>query len=266
MRILVQCGLCMVALAPTGLGQHFGVGIVDASDGTVVGGVAGTGINIASGEFFQHPLETPGIGEPNQAIMSLFPELQYDTYLTVDSGPVETVPGYDGSGYGQSNQFSGSPGFTASTYRGVWAVSSLDPPESVLVDKPGFGQAEQLFLGRLTYTGVLQAAISVNLYQGAPDDPALIVGDVVTPQDVANGIGWIDSDIDGHLLDIFFTDYRYAFVQKNFNVDIDGTTYTVSDIYLQSLRVIPAPSSSILGCIIMYWSSNRRRRLANNRR
>ena len=84
--------LCVIgASAPVCLATAFSIGAIDASDGTVVGGRPGTGIDIVGGMIYQNAFASPSaVAEPNAAFLVFEPNLEFDSYLTVDSAPVGT--------------------------------------------------------------------------------------------------------------------------------------------------------------------------------
>lgn len=254
---VVACAVTSLAAAVPG--QSFSIGAVDASGGTVGGGAPGTGIDIIGGTIYQDAFGGLGsTGEPTQAFIDLFPTLQnleYDTYLTIDSGPVEPAPGYDGSGIPAASEASGSPGFSASGYRGIWFVTGPFIP-AYLVEKPGFGSSFSIFLGRITHTGTLEGRIRVAISEPGDVLPKNIEGDISSDVNPF-AIDFIGTDTGGTPLDMA-PNYAMAFVKKEFQVDIDGTTFTVSDIHLQAL-FIPAPAG-VAPLALLGLAATRRRR------
>ncbi|MCA9292398.1 MAG: hypothetical protein KDA20_01140 [Phycisphaerales bacterium] len=258
---VIACAVAMLIAPATALGQQFSIGGIDASDGGVAGGAIGTGIDIVGGTVYQNAFQTPGaIGEPNQVFIGVVPDLVYDSYLTVDSGPVEAAPGYDGSGIGTASEAPGSMGFTANSYRGLWFFAG--PFQNAFaVDKPGFGPGYQLFLGRITHTGSMQGRIQVAFAEPGDTNFSYIVGDIIEPAEFGiSAAGTITENNDGAPLGMTANGYAMAFIKKEFQVDIEGTTYTVSDIYLQSLNVVPSPGAAAPLALMGLAVGRRRRR------
>ncbi len=250
----VAIGCCPLVAAA----QQFSIGAVDASNGTVVGGVVGTGIDIVGGTIYQDPAQTLGAtGEPLQVGIGLEPYLEFDTYLTIDTGPVEAAPGYNGADVTGVFEAPGSSGFTSASYRGSWAPfpSFVD---AVANTKPGVGSVWEIFLGRITHTGTLQGTLDVAFAEpGEQPNFKQITGDLVTESEFSAGLGRISSDSLGNPLAMSPT-HVVSFIKKEFQHDINGTTYTVSDIYIQSL---PIPGPGVMGLVLLSgaYASRRRR-------
>ena len=102
MKSIVSLG-AVLALAGAAVAGPFSIGTVDASNGLVAGGLPGTGLDFNGGVVYQDGFGTPGnTGEPNAAFIPLAPSLEFDTYLTVDSGPVSATlaPGWYAAVFG----------------------------------------------------------------------------------------------------------------------------------------------------------------------
>ena len=254
------CAAAMLALAGAASAGNFSIGAVDASDGTIAGGRPGTGIDVTGGSIYQDGFGSPSpTGEPSQAFIGLVPSLEFDSYVTIDRGPVQPAPGYDGTGYDGAQQAPGSTGFTATSYRGSWF--RVDPAgfsqAAAVEDKPGVNY--QLFLGRITHTGTLSGKIAVAIAEENSPGFTTIEGDIVTEDNIAAGL--ITHDVDGALLvkPQVTPDRGYAFVAKQFEVVIGSTTYTVTDIFLQNV-VIPTPGAMGLLGVAGVAAVRRRRR------
>ena len=251
--------MAVLGLAGSAGAQHFSISRVDGSNGVIDGGMPGTGFDVISGEFsFGGTFGS----EPSQAQLDAQPNLAYLSYVTIDHGPVEVSPGYDGSNVGSPTVLvaSGGAGTTNDRFRGLWSLSGMFV-DSVSVNKPGFGAGEELFLGRICYTGIFfDGRLAITIAEGlSPTNGIRIVGDVVAEQDIVEGLGWIDSDEFGNPLQIASTEYRYVIVRKSFQTNVNGTDITVSDIYLQSLRVVPTPATFSLFAFGGFASTRRRR-------
>ena len=250
--------LCLSASASAG--AAFSIGAVDASDGTVPGGRPGTGIDVIGGTIFQHPSAFAGATDEPNRTGPFFPPLTiiFDTYLTVDRGPNEFAPGYSGQDVGPATEASGSPSFTDTNYRGAWYVTGPFINAFEAYNKPE--GAWQLFLGRITHTGTLSGKIAVAIAEENSPGFTIIEGDVVTEAQLAAGLGWIREDVDGApLVGAHFENCAYAFVRKEFEVDIEGVTHTVSDMYIQALPY-PAPGATGLALIAGACAVRRRGR------
>ncbi|MCA9293517.1 MAG: hypothetical protein KDA20_06865 [Phycisphaerales bacterium] len=228
----------------------FSINSVDASDGTVGGGLVGTGLNFNGGVLYQDPFGTAGnLGEPNQAGIALAPSLAFDSYLTIDRDPVEAAPGYDGTDVAQPFEWTGSPGFDANGYRGGWNVlgfvNSFQAPKDFWY---GTEETRQIFVGRITLDGgFLSGRLAAVIRE--PGDATLltIAGDLNDEGSNWQTWDYITSDITNRPLAKASQGRGYAWVVKSFDVDIEGTTYTVHDIYLQNVG-LPSPGAmSLLG-------------------
>ena len=121
MRARVPLATIMV-LASAGsalAADGFTLGAIDA--GGVTGSDPLANLAVVGGTIYQNSFGTDF--EPNQAFMGVAPELQYDSYVTVDTAPVTPAPGYDGSGVPGAGWVPGSVGFGASSVSGAWFVS-----------------------------------------------------------------------------------------------------------------------------------------------
>ena len=228
--LAVVVAACVVA-SPTLARPSFSIGAVDAADGMVAGSRPGTGIDLAGGVFFQ--VEDPG---PPWVPPPPFPvHAEFDSYVTLGSGPWEP-----GSFNPPIDPVETGPGFSDSNYRGGWYVSGPFVDAFEAIDKPGVSW--QLFLGRFTHTGNLSGRVALALAEEGAAGFRTVMGDIVTPSEVNGGQGWITEDVNGAaLIGPQLTDEVYAFVIKEFEQEIEGVTYTVSDLYIQSLAPVPSP-------------------------
>ena len=211
----------------------FSVGVVDASDGTIPGGRPGTGIDIIGGTIFQVvDSGPPWVPPPIPSEPSV-----YDSYLAVDYAPVS-----DDWVASPVEEVEGSLGFGPSDYRGAWHAPGSFAHSWFALEN---GQLiSQLFLGRITHTGAFEGRLALDLHEDLSPGYTTIIGNIVTPAELNSGLGWITHDINGTALTAWSLDGDiYAFVRKEFEVDIEGVTYTVSDLYIQSLTPVPTPGA-----------------------
>ncbi len=261
----IICAAAALALAGTASAGTFSIGAVDASNGDVSGGVVGTGIDIIGGEFYHDANEGLGAtAEPNSNFFGFVPALEFDTYLTIDSGPITTT--YKGTDVGAASELLtgnvGDPdavGFTPNSYRGSWFIAGPPVGSFPTSGKPADANNE-IFVGRLTYTGTLSGSIAVTIAEQDTFGTSQIVGNIVSETDVANGIGIITTDINGVSLTKSFTSRGYAWVAKEFTTVIDSVTYTVSDIYLQNVLDVPTPGALGLLSVAGVAATRRRRK------
>jgi hypothetical protein len=249
MKSFVTVG-AVLALAGAAVAGPFKIGAVDVSDGTVAGGVVGTGLDFNGGTVYQDAFGTAGnTGEPNQAFIGLAPSLEFDTYLTIDHGPVEASPGYNGGLVAAASDVPGSQGFVGGGYRGAWFVAG---PFVDAVDPTTDDKSWQLFVGRITLLGgSLTGRIAVGFAEPGDAAPSTIVGDLVTPEQLAAGQGIITENSVGDPLFKYYNDPSnprgYAWVNKSFTTVIGNETYTVNDIWLQNVAIPTPGAMGLLG-------------------
>ncbi len=219
----------------------FSIGLIDASDGAL-GGQVGTGLDVIGGMIYQDPLGGAGAtDEPNQVLIGGFPTLEFDSYVTVDSGPVEPAPGYDGSDVGPASDIPGPPGFTTTSFRGAWFVPMFTKAFAAI--KSGDATWE-VFVGRITHTGMLSGRLATSITEVAVPGFRNIAGDIVTEAELATGQGIFTTDVNGlTLFNAAAGTGGYAWVAKQQPVAIGATMYTVSDIYLQFV-LFPCPGDA----------------------
>ena len=214
------------------------------------------GINITGGTIYQDGFGGAGAtDEPNQAFIAPVPSLQYDSYVTIDRGPIEAAPGYDGTDVPPASSLAGEGGWTTTTFRNAWTVfDSGGVTAFPKVKEPAPGTSHELFLGRITHTGTLTGRLGADIFEEfAPPVARTIVGDIVSEADLASGAGWILEDVSGTpLIAALAFNAGYAFVKT-------WQGYTVTDIYLQSLTMVPSPGAPGLALIAGACAVRRRR-------
>lgn len=252
MKSIVSLG-AILALAGVAVAGPFSIGTVDASNGLVAGGLPGTGLDFNGGVVYQDGFGSAGnTGEPNQAFIGLVPSLANDTYLTIDSGPVQPAPGYSGNGVAAAGEAPGSPGFVGGGYRGAWFVAGPFV-QSFPTIKNGENTWE-IFVGRITLQGgSLSGRLAVAFAEPGDANFSTIAGDLVTEDQVANYEGIITTDITGRPL-AKAPNRGYAWVIKAF----DSPQGRVHDIYLQN---VPVPTPGAMGLLgVAGLAAIRRRR------
>ncbi len=213
-------------------GDGFEIGGIDA------GGVTGSDplaqLSVIGGTIYQNAFGNDF--EPNNAFFGAFPDMEFDSYIAIDSGPV--TASYDGSSVSSPTFAPGSGMFTATSLSGAWFVSSI--VDSFLNPTTDL---HEIFVARITHTGVLSGYLGTTISE-----------DHVTPHTVGSGLGAsFNSDTTGTaLLD------GYIWVTRESTENIGGTDYTVSDIYLQ--QGIPTPGAlALLGAGGLVTTRRRRR-------
>ncbi|MCA9292404.1 MAG: hypothetical protein KDA20_01170 [Phycisphaerales bacterium] len=233
------CAAAMLALAGAASAGNFSIGAIDAGNGTFAGSRPGTGIDITGGTIYQDSFGTPGAtGEPNAAFIPLAPSLEFDSYLTIDSGPV--TASYAGGDVAAVGPVPGTIGFSASDFRGGWFLSGNFVPAFAVSDKPNVSY--ELFVGRITHTGTLSGKLSVAIAEENSAGFKTIEGDIVTDPQAG---GLITHDVNGNRLvkNILDPNSGYAWVAKEFQQVVGSTTYTVTDLYLQNVTLVPTPGA-----------------------
>ena len=225
----------IVALASAGgaLAEGFTIGAIDA--GGITGSNPLAGISV-TGEIYQNAFGSDF--EPGQTLLDIVPEIEFDSYLTIDRGPVLPAPGYDGSDVAAASFAPGSAGFSTNSVTGSWFVSGAFV-DSFLNTSTGL---HEVFVARITHTGVLNGYLGTTLSE-----------DNATTRTVGSDLGaTFDSDSMGANLE-----QGYTWLVRQSTAMINGIEYTVSDIYLQQ---VPAPSAlGLLGAGGMIAARRRRR-------
>ncbi len=257
MKIIVSLG-AVLALAGAAVAGPFSIGTVDASNATVAGGVLGTGLNFNGGALYDLSSAQGGsldnTGEPSGFLFNNVAAVQFDSYITVDSGP--TVPaGYDGTGVASAGEAPGSLGFSATGYSGAWFVTGpfIDAFSNADPNKPW-----ELFVARITLTGgFLSGNLAVAFAEPTDATFTTIQGNLINEADLAGNADIMTTDINGNPFDKTLQGRGYAWVVKQTasggtlggfgavpDVPAGAITY---DIYLQNVEVPTPGALGLLG-------------------
>lgn len=226
--VLMSAGSALAA-------DGFAIGAIDA--GGVTGSDPLASLMVVGGTIYQNAFGSDF--EPNQAFIGLAPELEFDSYVTVDHSPVTAAPGYNGGDVPNASFLPGSTGFTGTSLGGAWFitgpfVSSVMNPSTNL---------HEVFVARITHTGMLTGYLGTTISE-----------DNVTTRTVGSGLGaTFDSDTMSSALE-----ETYVWIVRETTVEIGGTNYTVSDLYLQ--QGVPTPGAVALLGVGGIAATRRRRR------
>ena len=208
-----------------------------------------------SGTLYQNVAFGSNVG-PNQNLIPVFADLEFDSYVAVDTGP--STASFTANGATPiSFASAGGPFNNPGQISNLWFING----EAGAVPNAAFGGAHAIFLGRFSFTGS-QGTLSLGANGVVVDivDPGTTnVGSVNTDSLLVKFTAFnstVQSGLDGGDLSTHPTAFEYQLRLNSFQATVGATTYFVNDLYVVQ---IPTPGTIALASLGGLLVARRRR-------